>query len=113
MVNNNNSGNFTCFTRKGNSVVDYFLVKEDFLEQIADLKVGSINEFSDHTPIQVAIKANLCNSVSRHVCVDKEEHVGSPCDSSTDRLKESYVIRYVPDEAAAGRIRLALRNVQV
>ena len=112
-VNKNESGNFTCFTQKGNSVVDYVLVKEDFLEQIADLNVGNINEFSDHAPIQVAIKANLRNSVSHHVCDDKEEHVGSPCDSSIDRLKESYVIRYVPDEATAERIRLALYDVRV
>ena len=76
-----------------NNVVDYVLVKEDFLEPIADLHVGSINECSDHAPIHVAIKANICNSASRHVFADKEEHVGSPCDSSTDRLKESYAIR--------------------
>ena len=52
-VNKEISGNFTCFTTKENSVVDYVLAKEDLFDNLGDLIVGDINEFSDHAPIHV------------------------------------------------------------
>ena len=41
------SGDFTCVTSKGSSVVDYCLVFKDDLEVISDFKVVSMTDFVD------------------------------------------------------------------
>ncbi|VDI40908.1 Hypothetical predicted protein, partial [Mytilus galloprovincialis] len=50
-LGNDQNGNFTFCTKKGNSVNDYLLLSPSNYNQISDFKVLQFNEFSDHAPI--------------------------------------------------------------
>jgi len=45
-------GEYTCYTPRGCSVVDYLIVSSDLLPQICDFRVCSLETYSDHCPLQ-------------------------------------------------------------
>ena len=55
-VDKDNSSNFTSFTNRGNSGVDYALLRQDNFSMVDQLSVGEQCELSDHSPIELAIK---------------------------------------------------------
>ena len=55
-VDKNNSNNFTCINSRGNSVVDYALLRQENLSMVDKMCVGELCELSDHSPIQIFIK---------------------------------------------------------
>ena len=56
------SNSFTYFSKNGNSVVDYALLKNENFRLVANLKVGNLCELSDHCPIEITIKSShSCN----------------------------------------------------
>ena len=57
-VDKNNSSNFTCFTNRGNSVVDYALLRQEYFSMVDKLSVGELCELSDHSPIELSIKCS-------------------------------------------------------
>ena len=57
-VDKDKSSNFTCFTNRGNSVVDYALLCQDTFSMVDKLSVGELCEFSDHSPIELSIKSS-------------------------------------------------------
>ena len=48
-------GSFTCYTPRGCSVVDYFVVSQNLMESISDMSVHNLTEHSDHCPISLDI----------------------------------------------------------
>ena len=63
-VDKNNSSNFTCFTSRGNSVVDYALLRQENFSMVDHMSVGEICELSDHSPIEISIKSqNFINEL--------------------------------------------------
>lgn len=56
------TGAFTCFTPRGNSVVDYFIVSECIFNIISHFEVGNPSVYSDHCPLLVNL--NLGSSYS-------------------------------------------------
>ena len=51
----NKVGSFTCYTPQGCSVVDYFVVSQNFMEFVSDMSVHNLTEHSDHCPISLDI----------------------------------------------------------
>ena len=51
------SGNFTCFTPKGNSVVDYVILNDDLFNDVVYFKVNPLSYLSGHCPISFALKS--------------------------------------------------------
>ena len=58
-VDKNNSSKFTCFTTRGNSVVDYTLLRQENFSMVDKMSVGELCELSDHSPIEISIKSSL------------------------------------------------------
>ena len=58
-VDKNNSSNFTCFTTRDNSVVDYALLHQENFSMVDKMNVGELCELSDHSPIEISIKSSL------------------------------------------------------
>eukprot|EP00249_Psilotum_nudum_P025149 c29391_g1_i1 orf=1144-4386(+) len=50
-----NSGQYTCHTNKGHSVVDYVLIEAAHLEILQEFWVGDLQPESDHTPIMFSL----------------------------------------------------------
>jgi len=59
-------GHLTCYNFTRNtfaaSVVDYVILNNSLFECIADFKVNDLTEFSDHCPIEFALKYNNANT---------------------------------------------------
>ena len=49
-------GNYTCYTPRGCSVVDYALVSADMLQEVLYFKVEDLPIYSDHCPIVLSVK---------------------------------------------------------
>ena len=76
--------------------------------------MGDLNEFLDHAPIHVSIKMNHNITGPSYALVSNNRN--EPNVSGTDpveKLRDDYTIRFVPDNATAERIELALNNDQV
>ena len=52
-------GQFTCLGKKGNSVVDYFLLDQNSFDLISEFCIGDISGFSDHTTLKIAIACGI------------------------------------------------------
>ena len=50
-------GNFTCFTPKGNSAVDYIILNDDLFNDAVYFKVNPLSYLSGHCPISFALKS--------------------------------------------------------
>ena len=57
-VDKDNSSNFTCFTTRGNSVVDSALLRHDNFAMVDKLRVGELCELLDHSPFELSIKSS-------------------------------------------------------
>ena len=51
-------GRFTCFTQSGASVVDYFIAQTKNVQQVYDMYVSDLTEFSDHCFLAISININ-------------------------------------------------------
>ena len=49
--NDKGKGKYMCFTRHGNSVVDYVITSPDFVDSFHQFEVGTLSEISDHCPL--------------------------------------------------------------
>ena len=56
------SGGFTCFTPRGDSVVDYLIVSESLFTIISHFEVGNPSVHSDHCPLLVNLQIILDSS---------------------------------------------------
>ena len=48
-------GNYTCYTSRECSVVDYFIVSSNLHNKVTDFFVGELPTFSDHCPLHLAM----------------------------------------------------------
>ena len=51
-------GRFTCFTQSGASGVDYFISQTKNVQQVYDMYVSDLTEFSDHCFLAISININ-------------------------------------------------------
>ena len=51
-------GGFTCFSPRGNSVVDYSIVSPELMPSIAHFSVDALTPCSDHCPLSLDLKTN-------------------------------------------------------
>ena len=51
-------GGFTCFTPRGNSVVDYSIVSPELMPSIARFNIDALSPLSDHCPLSLDLKTN-------------------------------------------------------
>lgn len=56
------TGNFTCYKRNGNSVVDYVIRSENLLNKVTAFKVKHITDFSDHCQLSLTLNIKLRNN---------------------------------------------------
>ena len=54
-----NVGEFTCYSPRGCSVVDYFVVSAHLMSYISDMSVSDHSEYSDHCPIILSLKSQI------------------------------------------------------
>ena len=52
------SSRFTCITQSGSSVVDYFITQAKKFQQVHDMYVSDLTEFSDHCFLAISININ-------------------------------------------------------
>ena len=50
------SGNFTYFSRRGKSTVDYLLLSKHSFDMLRDFKIGQLLTDSDHCPLLFSLK---------------------------------------------------------
>ena len=60
-------GNFTCYTPRGCSVVDYCVVSESLYDKIINFRIGELPTFTDHCPLYMALEVNCDN------CTENEQ----------------------------------------
>ena len=52
-------GKYTCFTKRGKSVVDYVLASSEFLKSFYLFEVGALSEVSDHCPLLFELRLKV------------------------------------------------------
>jgi exonuclease III len=85
-------GEKTCYTNRGSSTVDYFIVCTDLIKSVMYMKVKPQTWFSDHSPIEICLKTG--NRNRNNTILD--EISKAECRKS---------IRYVWDEPGINRYR--------
>ena len=82
-------GRYTCYKYNGQSVVDYFIVNEKFINNIILFKVGNISYLSDHCSISIIInlKKGLNNNSYNKYKLEKLTDKFVWSDSSSDLFK--------------------------
>ena len=76
-------GNFTCFTPKGISVVDYVILNDDLFNDVVYFKVNPLSYSSGHCPISFALKsASFCRYTNEDSFL-KEKPNSFICDVSS------------------------------
>ena len=99
-------GNITCYNTKGNSIVDYLLIKEkDFIE-VKDFEISEINEHSDHCYLNIKLHVNFSQNAheTTHEISSAES---TPDDVPTDVeefLKNNYMYKYQLTETSYDKI---------
>ena len=85
-----NSSNFTCFTSRGNSVVDSALLRHDNSRMVGKLLVSELCELSGHSPIEPSIK-------SSHIIISESQtdtpEVNRPTNDE-NKLSQNYKKQY-------------------
>ena len=90
-VDKNNPSNFTCFADRGNSVVDYALLRQENFSMVDTMSVGELCEFSDHSLIEISITSlNLITKLERQLDVSV---VNLPT-SDENKLLQTYTKQY-------------------
>ncbi len=79
--NGDSHGEFTCFTPRGCSVIDYLIVSAELLPNILNLHIGTLPVFSDHCPLVFNFAINMMSTV---LVVEEEP---STCNRTLTRLK--------------------------
>ena len=73
-------GNFTCFTPKGNSVVDYVILNDDLFNDVVYLKVNPLSYLSGHCPISFALKSgSFCRYTNEDSFLKEKHGMASGC----------------------------------
>ena len=91
-------GNYTCYTGRGRSAVDYGIVSPNLFIKIKDFLVGNIwPHISDHTPISLSLKVKVKTPSDDN----SEELLDKPRKISWDKDKAEHFTRLI--EAPASR----------
>ena len=107
-VDKNNSSNFTCFTSRGNSVVDYALLRQENFSMVDHMSVGEICELSDHSPIEISIKSqNFINELDTQPELPVESLTTSEENKPIQNYKKQY---HVNDPSVLEILSLAMED---
>ena len=94
-------GQFTYLGKKGNSVVDYFLLDQNSFDLISEFRIGDISDFSDHTTLKIAIACGIPingnqenNSFHDKLIFDN--------DPSINELIKNHSVKYKSNEIKSG-----------
>ena len=68
------TGEFTCETHNGRSVVDYMIASTDFFETVETFQVGSFDD-SDHFPISCKLLCPEVQNVERQMQITKRYRI--------------------------------------
>ena len=110
-IDKNNSSNFTCFTNKGNSVVDYALLRQENFSLVNKMSVGALCELSDHSPIEISIKtSNVINESETHPDVSVMNSTTSDENALLHNYKNQY---YFNDASNLEILSLAMENNEI
>ena len=97
-IDKNNSSNFTCFTNRGNSVVDYALVRHENFLMVNKQHVGELCELSDHSPIELSIKSSNNISISE---IQTDTSAVNRHTNDDNKLLQNYNKQYYVNGASA------------
>ena len=110
-IDKNNSSNFTCFANKGNSVVDYALLRQENFSLVNKMSVGELCELSDHSPIEISIKSsNVINESETHPDVSVMNSTTSDENTLLQNYKNQY---YFNDASNLETLSLAMENNEI
>ena len=112
-VDKDKSSNFTCFANRGNSVVDYALLRQENFAIFDKLTVGELCELSDHSPSEVTFKSLTPSNKS-----ETQPEIGLPEMNQTtshenkrfQKYKKQY---YVNDDATFDILSLAMDGREI
>ncbi len=98
-----NSSAFSCFTRNGNSVVDYVLLKDWNLHLIRSFHIGS----SDHAQLEMVVFGGSDSSPvnTKQSNLNNHDVPGSSC---INRLIKGYDKRFISDSLPLDNLKTAL-----
>ena len=110
-IDKNNSSNVTCFANKGNSVVDYALLRQDNLSMVNKMSVGELCEHPDHSPNGISIKGpNVINISETH----PDLSVMNSTTSDENTLLQTYTNQYYFNDASnLETLSLAIENNEI
>ena len=118
-VDKNNSSNFTCFANRGNSVVDYALLREENFSMVDKMSVGELCELSDHSyptlfidiPIEISIKSlSVINESETRPDVSVMNSITSDENTLLQNYKNQY---YFNDASKLDNLSLAMENNEI
>ena len=110
----NNSRKFTCFTTRGNSVVDYALLRQENFPMVDKMSVGELCELSDHSPIEISIKSSLLINESETQPELPVVSLMNLVTSEGNKLVQNYKKQYNFNDASALEIlSLAMDNHEI
>ena len=89
-INKENSCAFTCFTSRGNSVVDYALTKSTYFDHIEDFRIRELSELSDHCPLEIKIKTSSSPNKNEDLPILSSNLILS----NIDNLKNDYKMQF-------------------
>ena len=108
-INESKSDNFTCFTANGSSIVDYALCMVNLFDRISSLEIGSINELSDHAPIEIAFRTNVDMS-RKHDSPSSSSKIIKDSNLLINELSDNYLYRFTPNEDTPERLMHSLES---
>ena len=91
-----NTGNFTCITANGSSVVDYYIISKNIFDMVNHMKINTLTPWSDHKQIEMSLK---CHMITNN-CKKTETMVDVPA-------------RYIWDDDSKCRFLTALREQSI
>ena len=110
-VDKNNSSNFTCFANRGNSVVDYALLREENFSMVDKTSVSELCELSDHSSIEISIKSlNVINESETRPDVSVMNSITSDENMLLQTYKNQY---YINDASKLETLSLAMENNEI
>ncbi len=95
-IDPSNSSAFSCFAQNGNSVVDYVLLKDLNFHLVRSFHIGSLNDFSDHAPLEIVLFGTSNSSSVNTNQLNPNNH-DLPDSSSIDHLINNCDKCFIPD----------------
>ena len=110
-VDKDNSSTFTCFANKGNSVVDYALLRQEHFSMVEKLTVGELCELSHHSPIEITSKSSNFFTTN-----DMPSHISEviPTTSDENKLFQDYKKQYyINDDPTLEILSVAMESNEI